>query len=246
LRDGIVSHENPSRGTLVLGHASLVITFLLSLDEKFIITADRDEHIRVSWYPQGYNIEIYCLGHEKYVNPIAIPLLHNKLCFAFRFVSALHIPASSPSTLISAGGDPVIKFWDWMTGTLLQEIRVGEAVEPFIVVKGRLKRWMEEDELGNLATVNKKPKGKRKSGSRQKGKNVDVKMETRNADSTEGTPGLEGNDDGEEPRITADVEMLILAIHKVECLHSSRGRFVVFAAHGLAPLSSSAYLTNEE
>lgn len=61
------SHENSSGGTLVLGHTSLLTSFLLSLDEKYILTADRDEHIRVSWYPQGYCIESYCLGHRKYV-----------------------------------------------------------------------------------------------------------------------------------------------------------------------------------
>ena len=68
-RGSLTAHENPSNGTLVLGHASLLTTFLLTPDEQYIITADRDEHIRVSWFPQGYNIERYCLGHEKYVPP---------------------------------------------------------------------------------------------------------------------------------------------------------------------------------
>ena len=59
------SHANLSCGELILGHASLLTSCLLTPDEKFIITADRDEHIRVSWYPEGYAIESYCLGHEK-------------------------------------------------------------------------------------------------------------------------------------------------------------------------------------
>jgi tRNA (guanine-N(7)-)-methyltransferase subunit TRM82 len=59
------SHENPAGGTLILGHTSLLTSLLLTSDEKYVITADRDEHIRVSWYPQGYNIEAYCLGHKK-------------------------------------------------------------------------------------------------------------------------------------------------------------------------------------
>ena len=45
----------------------MLTTFLLTPDEQYIITADRDEHVRVSWYPQGYNIERYRLGHEKSV-----------------------------------------------------------------------------------------------------------------------------------------------------------------------------------
>lgn len=63
--DVLASHENPSSGELILGHASLLTNCLLTPDEKFIITADRDEHIRVSWYPDGYVIESFCLGHKK-------------------------------------------------------------------------------------------------------------------------------------------------------------------------------------
>ena len=66
-RGTLTSHENPSNGTLILGHTSLLTSFLLTADEQYIITADSDEHIRVSWYPQGYTIERYCLGHKKYV-----------------------------------------------------------------------------------------------------------------------------------------------------------------------------------
>lgn len=72
IRDEFSSHENPSDGQLVLGHASPLTAFLLSQDEKYIITADRDEHIRVSWYPEGYNIEMYCLGHRKCAFPTSL------------------------------------------------------------------------------------------------------------------------------------------------------------------------------
>lgn len=62
-KDAQASHEN-IHGSLVLGHASVITSFLLSHDGQYIITADRDEHIRVSRYPNGYDIERYCLGHE--------------------------------------------------------------------------------------------------------------------------------------------------------------------------------------
>jgi hypothetical protein len=63
--DTLASHENPSGGTLILGHTSLLTAFILTPDETHIITADRDEHIRVSWFPQGHTIESFCLGHKK-------------------------------------------------------------------------------------------------------------------------------------------------------------------------------------
>lgn len=92
--DTLASHENPSSGELILGHASLLTSCLLAPDEKFIITADRDEHIRVSWYPEGYIIESYCLGHRKYVllsyPRVALISRMNKICVShshFRGVS---------------------------------------------------------------------------------------------------------------------------------------------------------------
>lgn len=66
-KDAFASHENPSNGTLILGHASPLNFFVLTDDEKYVVTADRDEHVRVSRYPKGYIIEMYCLGHLKWV-----------------------------------------------------------------------------------------------------------------------------------------------------------------------------------
>jgi tRNA (guanine-N(7)-)-methyltransferase subunit TRM82 len=62
-RDALSSHENPSDGTLVLGHTSVLTSLLLSKDQRYIITADRD--VRVSWHPQGFVVEMYYLGHER-------------------------------------------------------------------------------------------------------------------------------------------------------------------------------------
>jgi tRNA (guanine-N(7)-)-methyltransferase subunit TRM82 len=59
-------HDNPE-GTLVLGHASIITAFILTPDEKLVVSADRDEHVRVSWYPEGWDVEKYCMGHKKYV-----------------------------------------------------------------------------------------------------------------------------------------------------------------------------------
>lgn len=42
---------------------------LLSPGGDLLLSADRDEKIRVSQYPKAYNIEAYCLGHTQYCAP---------------------------------------------------------------------------------------------------------------------------------------------------------------------------------
>jgi tRNA (guanine-N(7)-)-methyltransferase subunit TRM82 len=150
-KDALASHENPW-GNLMLGHVSLLTTFLLTPDEQYIITADRDEHIRVSWYPQGYNIERFCLGHQKcvYLPPSGAVMrsYFNKTTYLIkRFVSAIHIPDFAQDTLISGGGDEVIKLWDWMAGTVKHEVSVLDFIRPFVKVKApRRRRWHDDND----------------------------------------------------------------------------------------------------
>ncbi|CAE6426329.1 unnamed protein product [Rhizoctonia solani] len=116
----VAMHDNP-HGTLILGHASIVTDFVLTYGEKQVVSADRDEHVRVSWYPEGWDVDRYCLGHKK-------------------FVSALEIPSWAPSILISGGGDPELYVWEYKTGKNIARIPVWDHVRPFIKVKnGRRK-----------------------------------------------------------------------------------------------------------
>ncbi|KAI0060716.1 WD40 repeat-like protein [Artomyces pyxidatus] len=141
--DTLASHENPSGGRLILGHTSLLTSFSLSEDEKYIVTADRDEHIRVSWYPHGYCIENYCLGHQK-------------------FVSSIHIPSFAPHILISGGGDPSLKIWDWRAGKSLCDIPISDTVTPYIKVRPKRRRWGDEDHEGaDEGEGNGKKRGRR-------------------------------------------------------------------------------------
>ncbi|OTB08833.1 hypothetical protein M426DRAFT_7551 [Hypoxylon sp. CI-4A] len=100
--------ETPSfQHDLVLGHVSMLTSLVLatasSSGKQYIITGDRDEHIRVSrGPPQAHIIETYCLGHEAFVN-------------------ALCVPAARPELLVSGGGDDELFLWEWKTGRLLQK-----------------------------------------------------------------------------------------------------------------------------
>lgn len=98
---------------LLLGHVSLLTDVaFVSLSSStssgesrdYLLTADRDEHIRVSrGPPQTHIIENYCLGHSSFIS---------KIC----------IPQSFPELLISGGGDDYLLVWDWRAGQVLQKV----------------------------------------------------------------------------------------------------------------------------
>ncbi len=76
----------------------------MSFDGKYVITADRDEKIRISHYPNCYEIHQFCLGHTELV--IWIQLLSNEL-------------------LVSAGADGTIRLWSVENGTCLCTMKTG-------------------------------------------------------------------------------------------------------------------------
>ncbi|PKS12027.1 hypothetical protein jhhlp_001323 [Lomentospora prolificans] len=91
--------------TLILGHVSMLTDLIIGeyQGRRYIISCDRDEHIRVSRYiPQAYVIEAFCLGHKEFVNSIAVSETH-------------------PNLLVSGGGDESLFVWDWPTGRLVSE-----------------------------------------------------------------------------------------------------------------------------
>ncbi|KAL4792967.1 hypothetical protein BDV19DRAFT_367395 [Aspergillus venezuelensis] len=99
---------------LLLGHVSLLTDVAFaslpspdpasSKKRTYILSADRDEHIRVSrGPPQAHVIENYCFGHTSFIS---------KLC----------VPEWAPEFLISGGGDPNLFVWKWVNGELVQSV----------------------------------------------------------------------------------------------------------------------------
>ena len=90
---------------LLLGHVSMLTDIaLVALGPRnYIITADRDEHIRVSrGIPQTHVIEGFCLGHSE-------------------FVSRICVLPDRPNLLVSGGGDDELFVWEWECGNLVSK-----------------------------------------------------------------------------------------------------------------------------
>jgi tRNA (guanine-N(7)-)-methyltransferase subunit TRM82 len=215
-----------------LGHTSLLNAFLLSSDEKYIITADRDEHIRVSWYPQGYNIEMYCLGHKKFVHcSLATPAPGERLD---RFISAIYNPGFAPSELISGGGDPVLKIWDWMTGITKHEFPVLDAIQPYIKV--RSKRGKRGDDANDGTDVGRR-KGKKKKGKGNATNGGAIHADTTNG-CTEESPRLDTNvspemvPDDVHQQGSGEQGEQILVVHRISTVASETGNYIIFNAVG--------------
>jgi WD40 repeat protein len=85
------------KSRVLLGHTASIITALAMADEgKLLISADRDEKIRVSRFPQTSSIYSYCLGHSE-------------------FISCLAVSKCSP-VVFSGSGDGTIVAWNYHTG----------------------------------------------------------------------------------------------------------------------------------
>ncbi|KAL0985556.1 hypothetical protein UPYG_G00158560 [Umbra pygmaea] len=93
--------EPQKTGELRLGHLSMLLCMTLTPNDKYVITADRDEKIRVSHLMGPHNIQAFCLGH-------------------LEFVSSLLVPAGHPQWLLSGSGDGTMKLWDYESGRRIQ------------------------------------------------------------------------------------------------------------------------------
>lgn len=91
----------------ILGHVSMLVDIQIAEADgkQYVITADRDEHIRVSKFPQAYIIDRWLFGHTE-------------------FVSELTLVPWKPELLLSGGGDDFLAVWNWTTGALLQKFEI--------------------------------------------------------------------------------------------------------------------------
>lgn len=104
---------------LLLGHVSMLTDATFAVREiegksrGYIITADRDEHIRISRAaPQSHIVEGFCLGHTEFVSKVRL------------------VP--STDLLISGGGNEWIGVWDWVNSKLKASINIKQHLSKFL------------------------------------------------------------------------------------------------------------------
>ncbi|CAI4058355.1 Trm82p SKDI_04G3860 [Saccharomyces kudriavzevii IFO 1802] len=98
----------------ILGHVSMLTDVHMMKDSTghtFLITSDRDEHIKISHYPQCFIVDKWLFGHKHFVSSIC---------------------CDKDSLLLSAGGDVNIFAWDWKTGETLSTFDYSGLIKPYL------------------------------------------------------------------------------------------------------------------
>lgn len=121
----------------ILGHVSMLTQILL--EDNKIITADRDEHIRVSSYPSSHIIDRWLFGHREFVSLVVVPSFNRDL-------------------MISGGGDEFLAVWKWKqdADNLVQKLPLRELAAPFLTEAHSVPvRWVktEQDKQRRELTV---------------------------------------------------------------------------------------------
>lgn len=119
----------------ILGHVSMLTDLTVGTHEgkEYVITVDRDEHIRISHYPQGYVIKSFLFGHKE-------------------FVSNVIVPKFAETTLISGGGDDFLYSWDWVQAKQNNIFDIREVVQPYLT-KLHLAPSKFQNEAGDLQEI---------------------------------------------------------------------------------------------
>lgn len=101
-------------GLLLLGHLSMLLDILTTKGDKYVVTTDRDNKIRISEYPNSYNIHTYCLHHTEYVSSV--------------------VYYEDPEILLSGSGDGTIVIWD-LNGKVVSQTTCSEGEETLPIKK---------------------------------------------------------------------------------------------------------------
>jgi len=109
-----------------MGHLAMLTGMIV--DEKYIISSDRDEKIRVTNYPEYYVVHNFCLGHTEMVSSICLATEDCK--YSVELMIDLWI------VLVSASTDKTLKVWKYLSDAddaLKFSYECGESSCPHVV-----------------------------------------------------------------------------------------------------------------
>jgi tRNA (guanine-N(7)-)-methyltransferase subunit TRM82 len=118
---------------LLLGHVSMLTDLAVAKvnNRTYIITADRDEHIRISrGVPQAHIIEGFCFGHEEFVS---------RLC------------VTPSGWLVSGGGDAQIYVWNWQGYQLAEKLPLRDTALQHLKSRPAVSSSLKDDETFKIA-----------------------------------------------------------------------------------------------
>jgi tRNA (guanine-N(7)-)-methyltransferase subunit TRM82 len=129
----------------LLGHVSMLTDVVMAQSpaangaKQFIITADRDEHIRVSNYPKLYVIKHWLFGHREYVSTMLT--MQERL-------------------LVSGGGDDYVCLWNWCDNELLDTASLRTHLDPYFTEFHQTpERFLTPDSLPEISVAKILPVG---------------------------------------------------------------------------------------
>jgi WD40 repeat protein len=109
---------------LCAGHTASVITDMVLINNRFLVTADRDEKVRIQCFPNILDIVSYCLGHSGCVSSIDMV---------------------SDDLMISCGFDHKLILWQYVEGKIVAEYEFQSANSPLIATEAQLSASIAED-----------------------------------------------------------------------------------------------------
>ncbi|KAJ2162305.1 WD repeat-containing protein 4 [Coemansia sp. RSA 552] len=105
--------EEGSTAELLLGHVSILCDIQVSFTSPpLVLTCDRDEKLRISRYPNAYNIQAFGLGHKDFVTTAAVAEF-------------------APGIAVTGSGDGTVRLWQLDTGRLLQTVELKDSLGQF-------------------------------------------------------------------------------------------------------------------
>ena len=127
--------ETSTQTELLFGHLAAVSTALYSAEKQLLVSADRDEKIRLTKFPKVWNIESFLFGHKRYVSSLAWFGLDG---------------------LVSAGADGIIILWDISDSGSPRKIwslGIGDGPVNSVTVNGDKVLVIRADEPNKLYTI---------------------------------------------------------------------------------------------